>query len=54
MVMHEAVARNCRGQSIGGDAARALKTRALVYMQEEGIRCPERMLDMLSSALEHG
>jgi hypothetical protein len=54
MVMHQAVARYRRGQIIGGDAGYELKARALAYMQDEGIRCPERMLDMLSSTVEHG
>jgi len=51
MRLHRAVVRHRRGEIVGGDEGRCLIDEARAFMTEQQIRCPDRMLAMLSPAV---
>jgi hypothetical protein len=51
MLLHRAVVRYRRGELVGGDEGRVLMDEALGFMQDQKIRNPASMLDMLSPRL---
>jgi hypothetical protein len=52
MCLHQAVVRHRRGELLGGDEGHALMEEARIFMHEQEIQKPDRMLNMLSPTLQ--